>query len=369
MTPDDRWIDRARFDAEHAKRVWAGSADVEDAPAWYGRVATLIRGAATPGTDDELAGEADVVARMQAAILEPAPDDELDGEPDIVARMQATIVDLRASTENDGADDDDRPRHLRAAAGGRDSARRRSARVVSRIVAVKAAAVTTVVAIGVTAAAATTGIVATVVVPALSSHDEKPAHEEPEPPPAPESESSDASAGVDGGDWGDTPSETAITLPGGQPLSCMFQLDCLMKQVEEKTGVPPGGTTSEVLPGAPAEGPLTESPVPDPNAVVSPPPEAPPTTAAETPAEPPATTTPTTEPPTTTTTPTTEPPTTTTTEPQPPTETAAGPASTPGPAELAVQEGGSGGAPVTVAGLPEGGAGDVRAASEPPPAG
>ena len=107
MTPDDRWIDRARFDAEHAKRVWAGSADAEDAPAWYGRVATLIRGAAAPATEDELAGEADIVARMQAAILDPAPDDELDGEPDIVARMRATILDLRDGAQNDGAGDDD----------------------------------------------------------------------------------------------------------------------------------------------------------------------------------------------------------------------------------------------------------------------
>ena len=69
MTPDDRWIDRARFDAEHAKRVWAGSADTEDAPAWYGRVATLIREAAAPATEDELAGESDIVARMQAELV------------------------------------------------------------------------------------------------------------------------------------------------------------------------------------------------------------------------------------------------------------------------------------------------------------
>ena len=162
MTPDDRWIDMARFDAAHADRVWAGSADIDDAPAWYGQVATLIRAAAAPTTEDELAGESEIVARMQAAILEPAPDDEAAGESEIVARMQATILEL--ATYGDA----DRPRHLRApdpwAAAER---RRRGARVVRRIVAAKAAAVTTVVAIGVTAAAATTGIVATVVVPAL----------------------------------------------------------------------------------------------------------------------------------------------------------------------------------------------------------
>jgi hypothetical protein len=355
MTPDDRWIDRARFDAEHAKRVWAGSADAEDAPAWYGRVATLIRSAAAPGTDDELAGEADIVARMQAAILEPAPDDELDGEPDIVARMQATILDLRASTEGDEVEDGDRPRHLRAAAGGRDGARRRGARVVSRIVAAKAAAVTTVVAIGVTAAAATTGIVATVVVPALTSHEEK----QPRPPqeagPTAESESSgDSSGRVGDRDGGDVPNEPPITLQSGEPLACMFRLDCLMDQVEKAASTtPPKATTGPAVDSATP----SDSTVVDPNAA-PPQPETPPATSSEIPAEPEPTTTTTTEPPpaptTTTTEPPPPPPTTTTTAPTQPVELAAPAATTTSPAELAAQTGESG---------------DARAVTEPTPAG
>jgi hypothetical protein len=298
MTPDDRWIDRARFDAEHAKRVWAGSADTEDAPAWYGRVATLIRDAAAPASDDELAGESDIVARMQAAIFEAAPDEELAREPDIVARMQTTILDLRTSIESDDAGNADRPRHLRAAAGGRDGARRRSARVVGRIVAAKAAAVTTVVAIGVTAAAATTGIVATVVVPALSDHEPK-TPKLPKPQPAADYGSTVASAGVDDRDWGDTPSETVITLVTGQRLSCMFQLDCLMTQVEKAAS-----TTSQEAdsPGA-DDATSTDGTVVDPNtATTSLPPETTTTTASEPQAEPAPTTTTTSAPPTTTTT-------------------------------------------------------------------
>jgi hypothetical protein len=354
MTPDDRWIDRARFDAEHAKRVWAGSADADDAPAWYGRVATLIRAAATPSTDDELAGEADIVARMQAAILEPAPDDELDGEPDIVARMRATILDLRDSTGRDVAGYDDRPRHLRAADGARDGARRRGARVVSQIVAAKAAAITTVVAVGVTAAAATTGIVATVVVPALSDRDPEPLRP-PAPAPAGESEWTGSSVGVDDTDWGDTPSETVITLPDGQPLSCMFQLDCLMDQVEAAS------TTSPKATGAATDSTTsTDSTAVDPNATpTSLPAETPsPTTASEPSTDPATTTTTTTAPPATTT--TTAPPATTTTTTAPPQ-----------PAEeQAAQTGDSGSASeVTAASLPLGGGGDSGAATEPSPAG
>jgi hypothetical protein len=353
MTPDDRWFDRARFDAEHAKRVWAGSADTEDAPAWYGRVATLIRDAATPATEDELAGESDIVARMQAAILEPAPDEELGREPDIVARMQTTILDLRTSIEGDDAGDADRPRHLRAAVGGHGGARRRGARVVGRIVAAKAAAVTTVVAIGVTAAAATTGIVATVVVPALSSHeptDPKP----PKPQPAADYGSTYPSAGVDDGDWGDTPSETVITLVSGQRLSCMFQLDCLITQVEKAAST----TSLEAdSPGA-DDATSTDGTVVDPNtATTSPPPETTTTTASEPPAEPAPTTTTTTAPPTTTT--TTAPPTTTTTTAPTPTQSAEVAAASAEP--TSTQTGDSGGTTAaTAAGL--------TAGTEPKPA-
>ena len=339
MTPDDRWIDRARFDAEHARRVWAGSADAEDAPAWYGRVATLIRGAAAATTEDELAGEADIVARMQAAILEPAPDDELDGEPDIVARMQATILDLRDGTERDGVGDDDRPRHLRAAAGGRDGARRHGARVVSRIVAAKAAAITTVVAIGVTAAAATTGIVATVVVPALTSHDPKPPHEEPQTRSIPEGGSpSDSSGETDHGVGHGSGGSEVITYDPEEPLVCILNLDCLVTTMKQAARVEAAGPVDAQS----ATPPTTESPTPP----TTEPPPAPPTTEPPTP--------PTTEPPTP---PTTEPPTTTTTEPPPPTPEVAAPASAPS-GELAASTGDSGGTP-----------GVTAAAAEPLPAG
>ena len=125
-----------------------------------------------------MAGESEIVARMQAAILEPAPDDEAAGS----RRSWPGCRPPSSSSPTYG--DADRPRHLRApdpwAAAER---RRRGARVVRRIVAAKAAAVTTVVAIGVTAAAATTGIVATVVVPAFSSHEPN-GSEEPKSQPA-----------------------------------------------------------------------------------------------------------------------------------------------------------------------------------------
>jgi hypothetical protein len=323
MTPDERFIQMARFDAAHARRVWDGSAATDDAPAWYGRVATLIRAAAAPATEDELAGESDVVARMEAAMLAPASEDELAGETDIVARMQATILGFAP----DAGDDSDRPRHLRPAAPW--AARRQRARVVRRIVAVKAAAVTTVVAIGVTAAAATTGFVATVVVPALSSREPKVDVDHEAQPAEGSGSSADSSGDSDrrGADDG-TGDDGVVTMDPEEPLVCMLDLDCLLHEV--------AAASTQPAPPNPAPGALAAdgtSLAADPQADPSTAPEAPatetPTTTVTT--EPPPTTT-TTEPPPTTT--TTEPPTTTTstTEPPPPSPEQAAPL--PGPETL-----------------------------------
>ncbi|HKA84349.1 MAG TPA: hypothetical protein VKD21_10830 [Acidimicrobiales bacterium] len=318
MTPDDRFIQLARFNAAHAKRVWDGSAATEDAPAWYGRMATLIRASAAPATEDELAGESDIVARMEAAMLEPAADDELAGESDIVARMQATIL-----ANGHDVDDADRPRHLRPAVPWA-ARHRQGVRVARRFVAVKAAAITTVVAIGVTAAAATTGIVATVVVPALSNNDPKHHLAARDTPQAAESGSSSEGSGDAGqGDGGGTGDGPRVTMDPDEPLKCMLDLDCLLHEVDVAAGIVPASAT-----------PTTEPPTPTPTTTESPTPMTTPTTESPTPM-----TTPTTEPP--------PPPTTTTTEPPPPPdppppgETAAGPA--PAAAPLSASLGESGG--------------------------
>jgi hypothetical protein len=299
MTPDDRFIQMARFDAAHAKRVWDGSAATGDAPDWYGRVATLIRAAGAPATEDELAGESDIVARMEAAMLEPAADDELAGETEIVARMQATILGL-GSEVADETDDADRPRHLRPAVPWAVR-HRQGVRVVRRLVAVKAAAVTTVVAIGVTAAAATTGFVATVVVPALSKNEPK--HiEERETTPAPGSGSSAEGSGSAGeGGGGGTADDPPVSMNPDEPFTCMIDLDCLLHEVEVAAGIAPASVTPTTVPTPPTTTPTTG---PAPTPTTTPTTEPAPTTTTE----PPPTTTSTTEPPPTTTSTTEAPP-------------------------------------------------------------
>ena len=298
MTPDELWIDMARFDGAHANRIWDGSAATDDAPAWYGRVATLLRAAAAPATEDELAGESDIVGRMQAAILELPP-----------------------QASNDDAGDSDRPRHLRAA-GSSDAARRRQGvRVVRRIVAVKAAAVTTVVAIGVTAAAATTGFVATVVVPALSTHDEK-TLPKPEPSATEDSGSSTDGPGDAERGAGDGVDDGPFVMDPDAPLVCMLDLDCLLQEVEEAAAAPTAEADASAKgdEGTAESGLATDVTVPSQTPTET-------TLATDAPTE--TSTTTTTEPPTTTTEPpttTTEPPTTTT---EPPTDTPAGDAAAP----------------------------------------
>lgn len=289
MNPDDLWIGLAQFDTRHADGLWdpnAATGAADNAPAWYGRVATLLRSAQAPATSDELAGEADIVARMQAAALDPA------------GAATHTGADRALST------DDGRPRHLRAASGAQAPGHRhRGARVVGRIVAVKAAAVTTAVAVGVTAAAATTGIVATVVVPALSDRDQ-PVSQEERPPPADGGGSTTGRGGgsSDGGSGGDP----SGTLEGVSSLACIVRPDCDLADPEDPAPTPdPDATATDgevTTDGTAVDGVAPEAEVPEPGstpdttAVVEPPPTS----------EPPPTTTTTTEPPPTTT--TTEPP-------------------------------------------------------------
>jgi hypothetical protein len=307
MTPDDRFIQMARFDAAHAKRVWDGSAATDDAPDWYGRVATLIRAAAAPATEDELAGESDIVARMEAAMLEPAAGDELAGETEIVARMQATILGLAAKADDGAgaADDADRPRHLRPAVPWAIR-HRQGVRVVRRLVAVKAAAVTTVVAIGVTAAAATTGFVATVVVPALSKNEPEAHVEVRDTPPGTSVSSAEGSGTAGRGGRGGTADDRPVSMNPDEPFTCMIDLDCLLHEVEVAAGIAPASVTPTTVPTPPTTTPTTE---PAPTPTTTPTTEPAPTTTTE----PTPTTTSTTEPP---------PPTTSTTEAPPPEQAA-----------------------------------------------
>jgi hypothetical protein len=305
-TPDDLWIELAQFDTDHADRLWDASGVTDDAPAWYGRVATLLRSAEAPAADDELAGEADIVARMQAAILDTDAAGAGDADADEITRA--------------GTPDHGRPRHLRPvpAAHGSGDRRRQGARVVGRIVAVKAAAVTTAVAVGVTAAAATTGIVATVVVPALQNRDQPVIQEEP-PPPGDGGGSTTGPGGgpTDAGSGGDP--DTA--WDGISPLACIVLPDCDLADLkaaqaaadpEQPAGatdpataagdggdVPADGTT--VDDGTAPEPGVPQATPPDTTPDVDPPPDPTPTTT-----EPPPTTT--TAPPPEPTTTTTEPP-------------------------------------------------------------
>ncbi len=351
MTPDDRWLDLARFDAAHANRLWDGTAPTDDAPAWYGRVSTLLRGARVPATADELAAESEIVAKMQAVILDPAPADESAGESDIVSRMQAVILESAWAADGDEVGDANRPRHLRAPVPLPPGARRRQgARVVRRIVAVKAAAVTTVVAIGVTAAAATTGFVATVVVPALSDHPPRVPVKH-EAPTASDDESSTGSSGGSGdGAWGGTGDDPIVSYDE-KPFVCMINLDCLLEKVEQEAAAAPAPPATAGEPSGvatpPADGATVDATaVPDPS---------PTTTTTE-----PTPTTTTTEPPATTTTTTEPPPTTTTTAPPPPDPPAAEVAGPPSPPAQP-----TGGTTMSAAGVGDAGAGGTP----PAPAG
>ncbi|HLM29843.1 MAG TPA: hypothetical protein VK360_07965, partial [Acidimicrobiales bacterium] len=154
---DDLWIGMAQFDTGLADGLWEGLPPPGDAPEWYGKVSALIRAASAPAGPSDLAGEASIVARMQAAVVDAAAD------PPRAIDLRHAVVRRRAV---------DSPRHLAARRRSAQHEQGHGARLVGRIVAVKAVALATAVVLGVTAAAATTGIVATVVVPALQDRDQ-----------------------------------------------------------------------------------------------------------------------------------------------------------------------------------------------------
>lgn len=77
----DYWSEMADFDAE-LQRLLNGGLPSTEAPAWFGDVAVLVRTAHAPARPDELAGEADIVARMvevRLAVLAGAEVDADDG--------------------------------------------------------------------------------------------------------------------------------------------------------------------------------------------------------------------------------------------------------------------------------------------------
>ena len=282
---DDLWIGMAQFDTALADGLWEGLPPPGDAPDWYGKVSALIHAASAPAGPSDLAGEASVVARMQAAVADAAADTR-------------GAIDLRHAVVRRRAVDS--PRHLAARRRAAQHEQGHGARLVGRIVAVKAVALTTAVVLGVTAAAATTGIVATVVVPALQDRDQPPGKE----PPA---------IVVDPGGGSPSGSESPGGSSGSWPLDCVLGPEsCGRDSAGLGDGPDPGATVHPAgiatAPGA-AESDATGEAVEDAGTAVT---VLPPGVA---PAE---TTTTTTQPPPTTTTTSEPPPTTTTTQPPAP---------------------------------------------------
>jgi hypothetical protein len=276
---DDLWIGMAQFDTGLADGLWEGLPPPDDAPEWYGKVSGLIHAASAPAGPSDLAGEASIVARMQAAIVDAAAD------PSREIDLRHAVVRRRAVES---------PRHLAARPRAAQHEQGHRARLVGRIVAVKAVAVTTAVVLGVTAAAATTGIVATVVVPALQDRDQ------PTEVPAvggDEGGPSDGSESPSGSD--DSPAITCAL----HPVTCGH----------DGTGVGDGtdpAATDDPAGGATATGAAESDATGEADA------DAGTATTVQQDAASAETTTTTTEPPSTTT--TTEPPTTTTTPPPAP---------------------------------------------------
>src|SRR5918995_5800055 len=120
----------AQFATGRADRLWEGLPPPADAPEWYGKVSGLIHAASAPAAPSDLAGEASIVARMQAAIVDAAagPPREIDLRHAVVRRWAV-----------------DSPRHLAARPRAAQHEQGHRARLVGRIVAVKAVAVTTAV--------------------------------------------------------------------------------------------------------------------------------------------------------------------------------------------------------------------------------
>lgn len=214
------------------EEVLAGEAPRPDAPAWYGDLARLVRGARAVATPAELAAQDDIVSRMVAvrsAATAPgvvgtaAADDDVDPGVRPVATTTAVVLTAPSVTADDVPDrpPPDRfegahlPRHARRDRGYRakHAAARMQAssnptvRGVGQLIAFKAAAVTTAVVVGtVAAAAATTGIVANVVVPAFTG-------EAPDAPPATKTTTTEGTERGGTGGGGDEDVEVTVPVP------------------------------------------------------------------------------------------------------------------------------------------------------------
>lgn len=158
---DDLWIELTQFDTRLADAMWDGArAPDEGGPRWRDDLATLIEAARRAAAPDELAGEATVVAAMQAARA------KAQGPARPVASLRPTehvsATGLRGAGLGVGGEQE---------AAGRDRPvrpRRRSrVHLVGRVVVAKGVAAVGAVGFGVAAAAATTGIVASGIVASL----------------------------------------------------------------------------------------------------------------------------------------------------------------------------------------------------------
>jgi hypothetical protein len=273
---DDLWIEMAQFDTGLADGLWEGLPPPDDAPEWYGKVSGLIHAASAPAGPSDLAGEASIVARMQAAIVAAAAD------PPREIDLRHAVVRRRAV---------DSPRHLAARPRAAQHEQGHRARLVGRIVAVKAVALTTAVVLGVTAAAATTGIVATVVVPALQDRDQPT-----EVPPV----------GVDQGGGSSSGPESSGGSSGSWRPDCVLRLETCGRDGAGE-GPNPGATGDDPADAATASGAAvsdaTGEAVGDARtATTVPPPDPAPAETTTTTTQSPSTTTTSQPPPTTTTT-------------------------------------------------------------------
>lgn len=215
-----------------------GHAPGAHAPAWWGDVALLVRAAQAPATDDELAGEDDVVRRMLAVRL--ALDAAGAGAPDATADLDRPVPAVPAAAGDVTVLSDYRAGHTPArayrakhAAARLEASRHPAVRTLGQVIAMKAAAVTTAMVIGVAAAAATTGIVATVVVPALSSNEPR------EPAPPATTERPDRGGGTD------EPGGRAPAPPDRLPLvTCPLLPACVAAEGSAPTSATTRPTTS-----------------------------------------------------------------------------------------------------------------------------
>jgi hypothetical protein len=111
----DYWTEMADFDAE-LQRLLNGGLPSTEAPAWFGDVALLVRTAHAPARPDELAGEADIVARMvevRLAVLAGAEVDADDGSGGVAPTVNGVNghahrngTGLGVAGESDGRSDD-----------------------------------------------------------------------------------------------------------------------------------------------------------------------------------------------------------------------------------------------------------------------